>query len=385
MRCVKISTSDNRMDCRDMFYDPINSLPRKCPKCGFPDLDYVPQPYFLVKSRTMTSNELAGAENGNFFIRERVRCVLDHLAPGECTYYPTCYKGSSEKTPWLLAVPNHQVVTARVDPTIPCCKACGEPRSAHPGTQWSESLFGTPPRDQPRGEGWTADSDHEVLKSSTWGSSERGWDKWICRDLYMSVRLLHLLKKIKAKGFHEATCQKPVTPNKEEAAWIEEKLQLLETSGIALHAAGTLSDEDAKWFREYLKNHERKLESEWDIKAVEKRVKTKLPKSYVDFVAKVGPVSFENIDEQEGFTASILPPNELVFEEGYDEFEDDESKAVIGLTFAITGHGDCFCFDAQKGKREFSVYLYKHEGNFFEPYAENFAACIKRFCGGGNG
>ena len=56
-----------------------------------------------------------------------------------------------------------------------------------------------------------------------------------------------------------------------------------------------------------------------------------------------------------------------------DEFEDEESRAVNGLTFATTGHGDCFCFDVQKGKKEYPVFLYKHEMNFFEPYAENFA------------
>ena len=87
MRCVKISTSDDRMDCRNMFYDPINPLPRKCLKCGFPDLDHVPQPYFLVKSRTMGPNELAGAENGNFFIRERVRRVFDLLVPELCATF----------------------------------------------------------------------------------------------------------------------------------------------------------------------------------------------------------------------------------------------------------------------------------------------------------
>lgn len=368
-----------------MFYDPINPLPTKCPKCGFPDLDHVPQPYFLVKSRTMTSNELAGAESGNFFIRERVRRVLDILVPGQCTYYPTTYKGTSTKTPWFLAVANHQVVTAKVNPSITRCTECGEPRSAHPGTQWSESLFGRPPRNQPHGQGWTADSDYDVLKSSTWGSSERGWDQWISRDLYVSVRLLHLLKKIKAKGFHEATCQKPVSPDKDESAWINQKLQVLDKAGIAFHAEGTLSKEDSKWLRGFIKTHSRDSESEWDIKAVELRAKAKLPRSYLDFVSAVGPTSFENVDEQEGFTASILPPDELEFEGGYAEFEDEESKAVNGLTFATTGHGDCFCFDVQKGKKEFAVVLYKHEGNFFEPFADNFVACIKRFTGGSGG
>jgi hypothetical protein len=385
MRCVKITGSDDRMDCRDMFSDPINPLPRKCAKCGFPDLDYVPQPYFLVKSRTMSPNDLALAENGNFFIRERVRRVLDLLAPGQCTYFPTYYKGTSEKTPWQLAVPNHQVATAKVDPSIPRCPACGEPRSAHPGTQWSEMLFGRPPRSQSRGEGWMADSDHEVLKSATWGSSERGWDQWISRDLYTSVRLLHLLKQIKAKGFYEATCQTPVTPDRDESAWIKGKLQLLKESGVPFSPAGTLSADDAKWFRQFLKTQARQVEREWDIKAAEKRVSAKLPKSYVDFVTTVGPTSFEDIDEQEGFTASILPPTELGVGGYADGFEDEDSRAVNGLTFATTGHGDCFCFDVQKGRKEYAVFLFKHEYNLLEPYADNFAACIRRFAGASDG
>jgi SMI1 / KNR4 family (SUKH-1) len=381
MRCVRISTSDNRMDCRDMLHDTINPLPKRCSKCGFPDLDHVPQPYFLVKSRTMSPNELAGAENGNFFIRERVRRIFDVLVPGLCTYFPTCFKGTSDQTPWLLAVPNHQVATARVNPAIPRCESCGEPRSAHPGSQWTESLL----RAYPGKDGWSCELDHDIRKSATWGSSESGWDQWISRDLYMSVRLLNLLKKIKAKGFHEATCQKTTTPDKEESAWITQKLQVVEQAGIPFHAEGTLSKEDAKWLRAFIETSSRKVKPDWDIKAVERRVKAKLPKSYLDFVSAVGPMSFDNVDEQEGFTASILTPDELEIEAGYAEFEDDESKAVNALTFASTGHGDCFCFDAQKGRKEFAVVLYKHEGNFFEPYAENFAACIKRFAGANDG
>lgn len=383
MRCVEITGSDDRMDCRDTFGEPINPLPRKCAKCGFPDLDHVPQPYLLVKSRTMTPNELALAENGNFFIRERVQRVLDLLAPGQCTYFPTYYKGTSQQTPWLLAVPNHQVVTGKVNPSIPRCAACEEPRSAHPGSQWIQRYVGAQRGSQSHDEGWTRDSDYEVLKSATWASSELGWDKWISRDLFLSVRLLHLLKKIKAKGFYEATCQKPVSPDKRETAWIKEKLEILSANGIPFHADGTLPDEDAKWFRAYIKGHSRAIETGWDVKTVERRLRCKLPKSYIDFVSAVGAESFKDIDEQDGFTASILTPDQLSIEAFVSEFEDEESKAVNAVTFATTGHGDCFCFDAQKGKKEFAVFLFKHEYNCFEPYAENFAACIKRFASEG--
>ncbi len=41
----------------------------------------------------------------------------------------------------------------------------------------------------------------------------------------------------------------------------------------------------------------------------------------------------------------------------------------------------CQCGDMQKGKKEFAVFLFKHEYNYFEPYTENFAACIKRLAG----
>jgi hypothetical protein len=379
MRCVSISGSDDRMDCRDGFDDPINPLPPKCAACGFPDLEHLPQPYFLVKSRTMSPNELALADNGNFFVRERLRRVLDLLAPGQCDFFPTCFKGTTEKTPWLLAVPKHQVVTGRVDPSISRCQSCGEPRAAHPGTQWSEMFFGAPQREQPLGEGWTDESDFDVVKSATWGSSERGWDLWMCRDFYLSVRLLHLLKKIKAKGFYGTI---PASPSKLEAAWIKEKIAFLEANGVPLHAAGTLSEDDARWFRQFLDKHAREAKSEWDKKSIEKRVKAKLPKSYVEFIDTVGPMSFRDVDEQEGFTASILPPTELGVEGHEVEFHDEESKAVNSLTFATTEHGDCFCFDVQKGKKEYAVFLFKHEMNLLEPYAESFAACIKRFAGG---
>jgi len=234
----------------------------------------------------------------------------------------------------------------------------------------------------PRKDGWSCELEHEIVKSATWGSSEKGWDQWISRDLYMSVRLLNLLKKIKAKGFHEATCQKTTSPDKDESAWIKEKLQVLEGAGIPLHADGMLSDDDAKWLRDFIKAHSRTVNADWDIKAVERRIQAKLPKSYLDFVSAVGPTCFENVDEQEGFTASVLRPDELGTGGYADGFEDEESKAVNGLTFATTGHGDSFCFDVQKGKREYAVFHYKHEYNLLEPYADNFAACVKRFAGG---
>jgi hypothetical protein len=316
---------------------------------------------------------MAPAENGNFFVRHRIRRALELVVPGQCSFFPTHYKGTSEETPWVLAVATRQVVTAKVKRSIPRCGACGEPQSAHPGSQYSEWL-------------WNHESKFDSLKSSTWGSSEDGWDRWISRDLFMSVRLFHLLKNIKAKGLDEVTYIKPTQLDKKESAWIEEKLQLLEANHLPFHADGTLSDEDAKWFRSYIKGHSRKEGRKVDIKRFEKRLKFKLPKSYVEFLTKVGPVSFENVDEQEGFTVRVLTPDKFDAESyragAVDS--DEESKAVDGVMFASTGHGDCLCFDVQKHLKEFPVFLFKHEYNCFEPYTENFATCIKRFAGGGD-
>ena len=143
-----------------------------------------------------------------------------------------------------------------------------------------------------------------------------------------------------------------------------------------------LSHDDAEWFREYVKNHATEVTLTHDIKAIEKQLKFKLPKSYLDFVTKVGPVSFENADEQKGATVRILGPGDLdseTFRAGELDTDDEETNAVDGVKFAESAHGDCFCFDVQKGKKEFPIFMYKHEYNMFEPYAENFAACIKRF------
>lgn len=385
MRAIWVSGSDEYMDCRCMNVEPINQLDRKCQDCGFPDIENPPRPYRLVRSRTMSPNELAEAYTGNMFVRERVRRILELVVPGECTYMPTVFQGTSDETPWILAVATHQMPTAIVSPAVPRCPTCGEPRYAHPGSHWVERTLpwtasGTSPR-----AGMYTSAEFDIVQSSTWGSAENGWERLIHRDRYMSVRLFNLLKKLKVKGFHPVGGDEPVRPNKEEVAWIKEKLELVEANGIPLYPAGTLSDEDAAWYRRFLKDHARSEQLEWDRKAEEKRLKVKLPKSYVDFITSVGPMSFDDVDEQEGFTASILPPADLRFEGHSNQFDDEESRGVNGLMFASTGHGDCFYFDARKGTKEYAVFLYQHEMNCLEPYAENFVACIRRFAGDSDG
>jgi hypothetical protein len=344
-------------------------------------LDFVPQPYFLVKARTMSPNELALAENGNFLVRDRVRKVLELLAPGQCGFYPTCFAKTTEVTPWFLAVPKHQLPPGvKVDPKIPRCEACGEPRSAH-GTQLVKPDFTPTAADLLR----TNESEFEILKSSSWLSSEKSWSDWIMRGLFFSIRLIELLKKIEAKGLVSGYhCYAALSPEKSEKAWARQQAAFLEEQGIPMRAPGTVSAQDTKWFNGYLKTHGRTEPLSFDVKTLEKRIKHKLPKSYLDFVSRVGPVTFENVDQEQGFSATVLTPDDLEIAEyrkGVLATGDEQTDSVDGIMFARTEHGDCFCFDLKKGTKENAVVIFKHEYNAFEPYAENFAACIKRFAG----
>jgi len=408
MRCIQVMGSDIRMDQFGNFDKPINVLPARCDDCGFPDLDHVPQPYYLLKGRTMSPNEMASAENGNFFVRDRIRKVLEMVAPGLCSFCPTCYKGTDGPTPWYLAVANNQIaVFAKVKSHIVRCDTCDEPHSAHYGSECVDWI-------------WNWESDLDIVKSSNWFSAEsvlveeytkdleelfgddqelvqslvsrdtekKGWEKCISRDLYMSVRLFSLLKKIKAKGLDECITKHANCPSKDEAGWVKTQLKLLADHGIAAHAPGMVSNDDSKWFKQYLKDHALEQQNTIDWKPLEKGLKFKLPKSYKDFVEKAGPCSFDDVDGQEGFTAYVLEPQDFdcqSYRRGRLDADDEETNSVDGVMFARSDHGDCFCFDVRKDRKEFEVFLYLHESNCFEAYAPDYAACVRRFAAAGNG
>jgi hypothetical protein len=46
--------------------------------------------------------------------------------------------------------------------------------------------------------------------------------------------------------------------------------------------------------------------------------------------------------------------------------------------FAVAVNGDCLCFDLRGPKGKYSVYHFDHEMTAFEPFAENFAAAVRR-------
>jgi hypothetical protein len=117
-----------------------------------------------------------------------------------------------------------------------------------------------------------------------------------------------------------------------------------------------------------------------DCAAVEKKHGVVLPKSYKEFITNVGSKSFNDIDGEEGFRATVLPPKKLVFEDCREEGADEE-ETFKGIMFAVTDHGDAFYFDTTRGKPDYEVRKHNHEVGSFEPYTKNFAECIKRFAG----
>lgn len=422
-RVVEMTGPDTRMD------EGVNRLPVKCPHCTIVDLDFVPDVYLLSRGFNAPA-ETAPAEVGNFLVRDRVRRILELVVPCACTFVATAEKKSKKPTDWWLAVPANVVDM----PGLPhrsdkgqACSVCGAPeRGYHP---WEE-VKGKP--DEPRHLGLERCDCNglDVFKPKQWGAVDtvenmyasaleytpKGqepppWSRFggrevpdppshaqrwtrvrLWRDLFFSVRLEQLLKRAKVKGqLVRYIRYKDVTPSPEDLAWIDEKLQLLARAGLTEAKAvekpgakpapksGKGSAGGGAWFRGYLTKHAAKKPIKADFNAVEKKHKLTLPEDYKDFITTVGPKSFDDVMDEEGFTATVLPPAKLDFK-SYRRAKWEKlsvESEVDGFAIAETEHGDVFVVDvADPGG---TVYWYDHEQNTVEPFADNFAACVQRF------
>ena len=247
----------------------------------------------------------------------------------------------------------------------------------------------------------------DIFKSLNWASSERteeeslpGWFRreqqefektnggprpfqwtrlYIARELYFSIRLNALLKSLGIKGLYCSMGQSD-KPNSDELAWVADKRRLLVDLGLADRAVAKGSANG--WFRKYLKKRVGKS-VEYDWIKIEADLEFPLPDSYKQFVSTVGDMTFDDVDDQEGFAVHILPPTGLdqSYRKGWIELSDEESGEVDGLMFASTDYGDCLCFDLSKNAPDYPVYLYDHEMNGFEAYAYDFMECIQRLAG----
>jgi hypothetical protein len=415
---VEMTGPDTRMDQFGNLDAPANPLPVKCLHCTMPDLDAVARPYLLAKGFAAPA-EHAPAEVGNFLVRERTRKTLELVVPGQCTFVATAEKKSKKPTPWSLAVPMRIVDMPGLelhDSKGGRCNKCGEPKLGYLGRKNAIAVKQADyaGADVFKTRQWYAQRTEEdslasvnrhrksaaspLLDWSAYGITapphpQRWTRAGLSRDLFFSVRLEQLLKKAKLKGqLVRYTGFDDVKPNSEDLAWIDEKLQLLAEHGLvdgknpAAAKKGTSGGAN-KWFTTYLKkNAAKKKPAAVDFAAIEKKQKLTLPQDYKAFISTVGPKTFENVMEQEGFTATILPPAKIdfrTFRRGKmkDLVFEEASLAVDGVMFAASEHGDAFVFDVAQRNAAGTcpVYWYDHEGNTLEPFAPTFADAIKRF------
>ena len=216
IRLVSISCSDKRMDIVDenrLMDTPVNKYKIKCESCKFPAIDNTPTPYFLAKRRVFTGIEIMEADLGNLLVSDRVKKVFEILLPNVCKYHRTFIEGSNTTTNWWLAIPINTIVSGEVNETVLRFPVCNEPLYAHPGSQYKY---------------WIKDlvSNYDIVKSTNWHSvSDKDWkESWIGRDVYFSLRLVSLLKKISAKGIYKQIGSKFNSLTKEEKTWVEESL-----------------------------------------------------------------------------------------------------------------------------------------------------------------
>jgi hypothetical protein len=407
--CVMMTGPDAQMDHVGERLKPANPIPVKCPHCTFPDIDFVARPYLLARG-VVSPAETSPAALGNFLVRERVRHILELAVPGACTFHPTAEFKTRKATDWWLAVPVAKLETYEPKTKVSVCSKCGEAKALDHlrGEIWGRmTRFDSGGADVFKTFAWHSQKTAEDALEETNNYRKKGgsppltWadydleppphaERWtrrtVERELYFSVRLEQLFKLAKVKGQLVRLLHfKDVKPSPEDEEWIAGKLALLAGHGLVdapKAAKGKTATAAQKWFQDFLKRNAGKSAKALDFAAVEKKQKIVLPPDYKDFISTVGPKAFENINETAGFTAKVLPPGKLDFKNyrrGRVKDLDEEQAKIDGVMFASTEHGDAFVFDVSAKGGDYPVFWHDHEGNTLEPFAPNFAECIKRF------
>lgn len=359
---------------------PLNPFPTKCPLCKVPDVDFVARPY-LLGAGIWAPDELASAMRGNFLVRERVRRILELVVPGACIFHPTTDAKSKRPAPWYLAVPTQKLKALYPPLPRPFCPKCRAPKEGDLDQfhSWKRmKKFDSGGVDLFKTLAWEA-RPNEGIKPLTWTYPER--------DLYFSTRLEQLLIRAKVRA-RLARFFKEVRPGREDERWVQEKLKLLAEHGLIegpKAVGGEPSAATQRWFKQFLKRNAIKGAKTPDFAAAELKRKLPLPDDYKAFFSSVGPMSFRNViglEEMEETRATVLRPEKLDFKNfrrGKVPNLEGEDAKVDGVMFAATDFGDCFVFDVSAETKDYPVYWYRHEENAMEPYARNFAECIKRF------
>lgn len=423
-RWVPMVGPDDNLDTAS-GWQPCNLLPAKCKHCSFPDINSVPKPYLLARGFSSPA-ETWSALCGNFLVRERVRKILELALPEACDFYPTAELKSKKVTPWILAVPKEVVPAPGLSLlSKEKCSKCKEPKLGYDSYD-KDRRYIVHEKCNPKGV--------DLFKTREWNSRSIAEDRWaevneyrkqsgaplmewkenwgyvetpahderwtrqmLERELLFSVRLAQLWKAAKIKGkLVYYYYFKDFVPTPDDLEWVAGKMELLAKHKLVDAAPGGkaagakakgAADKKAsaaaeKWFNDYLKAKAKKSAAKADFVPIEKKHKVKLPKSYKEFVAKVGSKSFKDVNDLEGSITKILPPQKLDFSDyrrGALKDTDEDSAAIDGVAFAEVDSGDCFVFDVGTKGDDYPVYFYNHELNAMEPWSATFAECVKRF------
>jgi hypothetical protein len=385
-RHVMVHGDGNSMDTFGNFDLATNQLPKKCPSCTFPDIDAVPQPYLLNRGIS-DAGDFGCAELGNFFVRERLRQILEVVSPHACLFYPTSEAKSGKPTDWWLAVPQRMVDTVTLPAQYEQCNVCGEPKSV---SHLDRLEFSPPEVDIFKSKQWTCWQigeetpwyRDENLKGRIADISPEQWTRLcLSRELWCSNRLLLLLKELKIKGVNYLSALHQCKATPWEAAWIAAQIERVNKDLPPVKSKQKFSDDSGKWFTAWIKKSvpNEFLASASTIKAWEKKHGIRLPKEYVKFATAVGKQTFADMFGKDEYDVTIVGLGELDAE-GYRRDFDDEAieQSPDGLMFAVAINGDCLCFDLHGESGKYPVFHYDHETEAFQPFAENFAAAVRR-------
>lgn len=335
MRVSIVCSSDELMDIRDtnrLHEAPVNEYRIRCNYCLFPDIEEVPQPYYLMKNRIYSGIEVFEADLGNLLVSSRIKAIIERLFPCQCTFYKTYIEGENITTKWWLAAVNNKVVSGEVKDDVPRCEFCGQPLHAHPGTQYKY---------------WHHDMEvnFDIVKSENWHtmSIESRDEHWLSRDLFLSVRFIGLLKKLKAKGIFQYFYSKNKKLLPEEKQWIDHALYLLD-EGLRLPKAENITLDDIDWLKESINKYCGCLNNSESFRT---RFKTK-PNQLIDVLLNIQRDII--LDEEAGI--KIVPFQDW-------ETNHNNSKKNKLISFCFDDYGNSWSFNPKD--KNLAVYYYNHE------------------------
>ncbi|HSI13735.1 MAG TPA: SMI1/KNR4 family protein [Chthoniobacter sp.] len=364
LRGMEICGADGSLDATSNW-KPLNPLSVRCAKCSFPDYDRVTEPYLLRRAAINTAGDFAVGHDYRLLVKERLRKVIELVAPDCCRFYPTYAQGTNEPTPWFLGVALHLSapgIKAYKKP-LRLCAACGEPfaRNKHLIAEYTDEPL----------------SIYDIAAPLEWQSWGRPEGE-IFRFPIISVRLLALLQQLRFRGI----CTPPAL-NETEKEWVARNLDAVRAAGLGTgEPAAKASAAERKWFVQWLKGRRKKTaKGGRTLQELEWQHGVTLPPEYHDFAAASGEVVFDDVEDS-GLEVRLLPPAKVDFShwrKGATKMTDADSRKVDGVMIAETNCGDVFCFDLAGRKAQPPVLRYDHEMDCYEEYADHFVAALRRF------